>query len=184
MCLFPPFLCTIPAVVNPWDIIDYSMRNQTDLEKSVASISLRTSLWKIVLPTDLGRKDSKIIIDEYTYSMLLIEWIHTHTHTHTHTLLLCASVIKNLPANAGTTGDIDLIPGSGRSPGGGDGNPLQCSCLENPIDRGAWQATVPRVTKELDTTAWQSTRAYICPGYYACYWKVWCCMKVLSYIFI
>ena len=85
MCLFPPFLCTIPAVVNPWDIIDYSMRNQTDLEKSVASISLRTSLWKIVLPTDLGRKDSKIIIDEYTYSMLLIEWIHTHTHTHTHT---------------------------------------------------------------------------------------------------
>ena len=46
MCLFPPFLCTIPAVVNPWDIIDYSMRNQTDLEKSVASISLRTSLLK------------------------------------------------------------------------------------------------------------------------------------------
>ena len=57
---------------------------------------------------------------------------HTHTHTHTHTLLLCASVIKNLPANAGTTGDIDLIPGSGRSPGGGHGNPLQYSGLENP----------------------------------------------------
>ena len=48
---------------------------------------------------------------------------------------------KNLPANAGNTGDAGLIPGSGRSPGGGHGNPLQYSCLENPMDRGAWQAT-------------------------------------------
>ena len=44
------------------------------------------------------------------------------------------------------------IPGSGRSPGGGHGNPLQCSYLENPMDRGAWQATVHGVTKEADTT--------------------------------
>ena len=74
--------------------MDYSMRNQTDLEKSVASISLRTSLSKIVSPTDLGRRDSKIIIDEclkYTYSMLLIEWTHTHTHTYTHPASLCLS---------------------------------------------------------------------------------------------
>ena len=54
------------------------------------------------------------------------------------------SVVKNLPAN---TGDTDLIPGSGRSPGGRNGNPLQYSCLENPIDRGAWWATVHGVTK-------------------------------------
>ena len=46
---------------------------------------------------------------------------------------------KNMPANAG---DMDSIPGSGRSPGEGDGNPLQYSCLGNPMDRGAWQATV------------------------------------------
>ena len=54
------------------------------------------------------------------------------------------SVVKNPPANAGDAGSI---PGSGRSPGGGNGNPLQCSCLENSMDRGAWQATVHGVTK-------------------------------------
>ena len=54
------------------------------------------------------------------------------------------SVVKTLPANAG---DLDLIPGSGRSPGEGNSNPLQYSCLENPMDRGAWLATVHRVVK-------------------------------------
>ena len=48
--------------------------------------------------------------------------------------------------------DIDLIPGPGRSPGEGNGNLLQYSCLRNPMDRGAWQATVHGVTKELDMT--------------------------------
>ena len=52
------------------------------------------------------------------------------------------SVVKNLPANAG---DLGLIPGSGRSPGGRNGNPLQYFCLENPMDRGAWQAIVPGI---------------------------------------
>ena len=50
---------------------------------------------------------------------------------------LGGAVVKNPPANAGDTGDTDLIPGSERSPGGGDDNPLQYSCLENPMDRGA-----------------------------------------------
>ena len=58
-----------------------------------------------------------------------------------------ALVVKNLPATAGVVRDTGLIPGSGRTPGGGHGNPLQCSCLENPMDRGAWQATVPRVSE-------------------------------------
>ena len=53
-------------------------------------------------------------------------------------------MVKNLPANAG---DTDSIPGSGRSPGGGNGNPLQYSCLKNPMDRGAWQVTGHRVAK-------------------------------------
>ena len=56
-------------------------------------------------------------------------------------------VVKNPPANAGDGRDVGLIPGSGRSPGGGNGNLLQYSCLENPMDRGAWQATVHRVAK-------------------------------------
>ena len=53
------------------------------------------------------------------------------------------SVVKNLPANVG---DVDLIPGEG------NGNPLQYSCLENPMDRGVWRATVHRVAKETDMT--------------------------------
>ena len=54
------------------------------------------------------------------------------------------SVVKNLPTNAGDAGSI---PGSGRSPGKGNGKPLQYSCLENPMDRGAWQAIVRGVAK-------------------------------------
>ena len=53
-------------------------------------------------------------------------------------------------ANAGDTRDTSSIPGWGRSPGGGNDNPLQYSCLENPMDRRAWQVTVHRVAKELD----------------------------------
>ena len=54
---------------------------------------------------------------------------------------------KEPPANAGDIRDAGLIPGSGRSPGGGHGNTLQYSCLENPKDRGAWWVTVHRVPK-------------------------------------
>ena len=56
-------------------------------------------------------------------------------------------VVKNPPANAGDVRDAGSIPGSGRSPGGGHDNPLQYSCLESPMDRGAWWAMVQRVAK-------------------------------------
>ena len=59
------------------------------------------------------------------------------------------SVVKNPPVSTGHSG---LIPGSGTFPEEGNGNPLQYSCLENPMDRGAWQATVHGFTKESDTT--------------------------------
>ena len=52
-----------------------------------------------------------------------------------------------MPANAGDVRDVGLIPGSGRFPGGGHGNPLQYSCPENPMDRGAWQVMVHRAAK-------------------------------------
>ena len=57
------------------------------------------------------------------------------------------TVVKNPPASAGDIRDMGLIPGSGRSPGGEDGSPLQYSCLKNPMDRGAWWATVHGVAK-------------------------------------
>ena len=56
-------------------------------------------------------------------------------------------MVKNQPANARDIRDGDLIPGLGRSPGGGPGSPLQDSCLENPMDRGAWRATAQSVSK-------------------------------------
>ena len=62
---------------------------------------------------------------------------------------LGGSVVKNPPANAG---DVGLIPGLGRSLGKGNGNPPQYSCLGNPMDRGAWWATVHEVAKESDVT--------------------------------
>ena len=55
---------------------------------------------------------------------------------------------KNLPANSGDVRDVGLIPESRRSPGEGNGNPLQYSCLENAMDRGAWRATVHGVANE------------------------------------
>ena len=61
-------------------------------------------------------------------------------------------MVKNLPANAGGTGSI---PGLGRSPGGGPGNPLQCSCLGNFMDRGAWRAKGYGVAKEVNMTEQQ-----------------------------
>ena len=56
-------------------------------------------------------------------------------------------VIKDLPTKAGDIRDMGSIPGSGRYPGGGHGNPLQYSCLENPMDKGDWWATVQRAAK-------------------------------------
>ena len=68
-----------------------------------------------------------------------------------HSELSCSSlvvlVVTNTLANAGDVRDVGSIPGSGRSPGGGHGNPLQSSCLENLMNREAWQVTVHRVAK-------------------------------------
>ena len=66
-------------------------------------------------------------------------------------------VVKNLYANVRNVRDTGLIPGVGRSPGGGHGNPPQYSCLENPMDRGAWWVTVHRVAKSRTWLKWPST---------------------------
>ena len=60
-------------------------------------------------------------------------------------------MVENLPANVGDIRDVGLIPGSGKSPGEGNGNPFQYPCLENSMDGGAWHSTVHRIA-ELDTT--------------------------------
>ena len=66
-------------------------------------------------------------------------------------------VVKNPPANAGDIRGAGLIPGLGRSPGGGYGNPLQCSCLENPRDRGAWWAAIYGLAQSRTQLKWLSS---------------------------
>jgi len=97
--------------------------------------------------------------------------VYTHTHLYTNGFP-CGSVVKNPPANAGDAGVEGLIPGSGRSPGEGNGNPLQYSYLENPMDRGAWWATVHGVAKS-------QTQLSMCV--YVC---VCVCVCVCIYIYI
>ena len=74
------------------------------------------------------------------------------------------SEIKDLSANAE---DADSIPGSGRSPGGENGNPLQFSCLGNPMDRGAWWATVHEVEKEWDLNRYVRAYTHVGSGVYS-----------------
>ena len=69
-------------------------------------------------------------------------------------------MVKNPPAHAGDTRGVGLIPGLGRSPEGGNGNPLQYSCLENSVGRGAWQAPVDGVTRS-QTPLSNQARAFI-----------------------
>ena len=73
------------------------------------------------------------------------------------------SVVKNPPANVGDLGDAGSIPGSGRSPGGGNGKPLQCSPLENPMYGGAWRATVRGVWRGVPTPTSNSQTSPECP---------------------
>ena len=87
------------------------------------------------------------IIWERNHSCILILYVHLSIYLSIYLYMGFPgdTVVKNLPANVGDTRDVGLIPGSGRSPGGGNGNPLQYSCPENPRDREAWWAIVHRV---------------------------------------
>ena len=69
-------------------------------------------------------------------------------------------MVKNLLTSAGDTGGMGSIPGLGRSPRRGNGNPLQCSCLENPMDRGAWRATIHGGARESEMTEQLSTNTH------------------------
>ena len=72
-----------------------------------------------------------------------------------------ALVVKNLPASAGDVKDVNSIPGSGKSPGGWYGSPLQYSCLEDSMDGGAWQATVHGVTKSRTQLKWLNMHEHL-----------------------
>ena len=93
---------------------------------------------------------------------LLISWLQSHSRVY-----MCFpghAVVKNLPANAGDARDTGWIPGLGRSPGGGNGNLLPHSCLENTMDRGAWQAAVHGVAKSQTQVSTHTPCVYISPN--------------------
>ena len=90
----------------------------------------------------------------------LMDWCkYMFITKHSHRTSQVVLVVKNLPANAGDIRDTGSILGLGISPGGGHGNPLQYSFLENPMDWGTWLATVHRVTKSQTQQKWLSTHA-------------------------
>ena len=102
---------------------------------------------------------------ERNHSCILIPYVHISISISLSIYIYMGfpidTVVKNLPANVGDTRDMGLIPGSGRSPGGGNGNPLQCSCPDNPRDREAWWATVHRVATRWTQLKRLSMHAYI-----------------------
>ena len=87
-------------------------------------------------------------------------WLNLDTEIHDKRASQVALVVKNLPANAGDVRDTGSIPESRRSPGEGNGNPLQYSCLENSMGRGAWKATVHRVTESWTQLTWLSMHTH------------------------
>ena len=99
------------------------------------------------LMLELGSAYKSLLIDLFSCSLVDGKGLILLPGSKLKGTSLVALVVKNLPANTGDIRNVGSIPGSGRFPGGGQGNPLQYSCLENTKDRGAWWATVQRVTK-------------------------------------
>ena len=127
--------------------------------------------------TPTGARQERVLIKLYQYShwnkrrrkdLFLTVWqecessIPLLTSIYAYSKASCVALeVKNPPANSGDIRDVGSIPGLGRSLGGGHVNPLQNSCLENPKDRGDWQATVHRVTKSRTQLKQLSTQAHM-----------------------
>ena len=111
---------------------------------------MQNSIWKFFQPTFKARKSKKSIkILAISCLNLLYKPISRDRYLWFSLIMLVAQRVKNLPVMPETWG---LNPGLGRSPGEGNGNPLQCFCLENSVDRGIWWATIHGVQQESDTT--------------------------------
>ena len=138
-----PLVASTPKSLDLWFFLDFLLT--TGVPKETASKGETVPLSK-----EPGKNpNSQIPQLQATFQ----SWLHRESwfhfwieipHVWAYQVVL---VVKNLSANAGDIRDVGSISGSGRSPGGGHGNPLQYSCLEHPMDRGGWQATVHGVTK-------------------------------------
>ena len=132
---------------------NYLLKLRKSLQIKPIQVTLKASgLMKLITPRDSlsmsiisTAKNLFLLVIILLYLWKIIMWASQ-----------VALVVKNPPANAEDIRNVGSIPGLGRSPGGGHGNPLQYSCLENPMDRRAWQATVHRVTKSWTCLKWLS----------------------------
>ena len=118
----------------------------------------------LILDFDSGHSDWCEMVPHHGFDLHFSDnewyWSSFHvfvSHLYLFWALLVAQMVNKLPAN---TGDLGLIPGSGRFPGEGNGNPFQYSCLENSMDRGPWQATVHGIAK---SQTWLSALHYCLP---------------------
>ena len=102
-------------------------------------LTVKRMLWTV---SNLNLKFRKFLGQRYNHGVA-----KSQTQLSDWAYIPGGSGVKNPPTNAEDKRDVGSIPGSGWSPGGGNGNPFQYSCLENPMDRGAWRTTVQRVTK-------------------------------------
>ena len=105
-----------------------------------------TSFYTAFLPTS-PKDQLNQLLPVLQLQVFFLYWlisINTYTYSGASQVAL---VVKDPPTNAGNVRDAGSMPGSGRAPGGGHGNPLQYSCLENPMDRGAWRGMVHGVAK-------------------------------------
>ena len=143
---------------------------------SFYSTNLATSclFGKLLVHFFLYNQPSSLHISLWAYAELLL-YIYLKVQFLIHKIQIpspwasqVALLVKYPPTNAGDPRDVGSIPGSGRSPGGGHGNPLQYSCLENPMDRGAWWATVHGVAESDTTEVTQHTCTHL---YLCCWWS-------------
>ena len=154
-----------PSLMHRWEVLNLLLRN------SRCFWSREETTWGYLLsPITLSIESSKqgLLRDpEASFKMVRpcysdkssLFFILSHLTIWASQVAL---VVKNLPTGAGDMKDTVLIPESGRSPGGGHGNPLQYSCLENPTDRGAWRAAVRHgVAKSQTQPKWLCTHAYL-----------------------
>ena len=123
--------------------------------RSVVSASLQPHGQRRICPWDSPGKNSGVGSHSFLYG------ISPNLGTEAGSPALMVPVVKNLPANSRDIKDTGSIPGPGRTPGGGHSNPLQYSWLENPMDRGAWWATIHRVTKSQTQLKRLSTHAIL-----------------------
>ena len=129
-----------PTLCNPMDYTVHGVLQATILE------------W-VAFPISRGSSQSRDLTQvSHIASGFFTNWAIRESFMDLLNWLKCGSMVKCLPAITGDTGAMGSVPGSGRPPWGRNGNPLQYSCLENPIHRRAWRATIHGVTKESDTT--------------------------------